>query len=183
MNEKENVVENENDMSNSETTTHENAQQQTPTLEDQLLEMKDKWLRSVAECENIRKRSIKDKEDALKYGITNFAKDMISITDYLEQALSSMATQEIEENPKLKAFYSGVEMTAKELHNLFDRHGIKKINPEEKKFDPNLHQAMMEVESDDHNEGEIVHIMQNGYTMHERLLRPSMVSVCKKNKS
>lgn len=149
-----------------------------PDLQEQLNAMKDQWLRAVAEVENTRRRAMREKEDALKYAATHFAKDMITITDYLEQALSTMNKDSLE-NENFKAFLQGVDMTAKELHNVFARHGIKKIDPDNKKFDPNLHQAMMEIPTDDHEPGQIVQIMQHGYTLHDRLLRPSMVGVSK----
>lgn len=150
-----------------------------PSLEEQLAQMKDQWIRAVAENENLRRRAEREKQDALKYAASHFARDMITITDYLEKALSTMQAYENEDDV-LKAFVSGVDMTAKELHNVFERHGVKKINPQDTKFDPNLHQAMMEVDSDEHEPGHIVHIMQHGYTMHDRLLRPSLVGVAKK---
>jgi molecular chaperone GrpE len=152
-------------------------QEETLSLEDELANMKDQWLRAVAESENLRRRAQKEKEDALKYAAVTFARDMITITDYIEQALASMEKSNAED---IKPFLTGVQMTANELQNVFSRHGIKKIDPLNKKFDPNLHQAMMEVESQDQEPGEIVSIMQHGYTMHDRLLRPSMVTVAKK---
>ncbi|PIZ34160.1 MAG: nucleotide exchange factor GrpE [Alphaproteobacteria bacterium CG_4_10_14_0_8_um_filter_37_21] len=150
-----------------------------PTLEEQLTAMKDQWLRSVAECENVRRRFEKEKEDALKYAATQFARDMIGITDFLEKALENVADRD-SLSESVKAFIEGVEMTQKEMHNAFSRHGVKKVDPENKTFDPNVHQAMIEVENPDVEPGKIVDIMQHGYTMHGRLLRPSMVSVSKK---
>jgi molecular chaperone GrpE len=150
-----------------------------PTLEEQLAAMKNQWLRSVAECENLRRRFEKEKEDALKYAATQFARDMISITDFLEKALESIKDKE-NLSDSMKAFIDGVEMTKREMHNAFDRQGVKKVNPEDKTFNPNLHQAMIEVEQPEIEPGKIVDIMQHGYTMHDRLLRPSLVSVAKK---
>lgn len=152
---------------------------QEPSAADQIAEMKDRWIRAVAETENLRKRFSKEKEDVLKYASTNFGKDVITITDYLDRALLSMNEGDVQDE-KLKAFIQGIEMTAKEIHNIFERHGIKKINPQDQLFDPNLHQAMMELDSPDHADGHVVHVMQSGYTLHDRLLRPAMVSVCKK---
>ncbi len=150
-----------------------------PTLEEQLAAMKDQWLRSVAECENLRRRFEKEKEDALKYAATQFARDMIGITDFVEKALANVADRDSLPD-SVKAFIEGIEMTQKEMHNAFNRQGVKKVDPENKTFDPNLHQAMVEVENPDVEPGKIVDIMQHGYTMHDRLLRPSMVSVSKK---
>ena len=165
---------------NEENTSEELQQEEAPSLEEQLTEMKDKWVRAIAEAENIRKRSKKEVEDTLKYATTNFARDMIVIADYVEQALSTMQQENVE-NEKMKAFISGIEMTVKEIHNTFERQGIKKIDISDKQFDPNLHQAMLEVESENHDVGQIVQQMQAGYKIHDRLLRPSMVSVCKKS--
>ena len=167
------------DLENTESNVEELPKKVEPTLEEQLASMKDQWLRSVAECENLRRRFEKEKEDALKYAATQFARDMISITDFLEKALENVADRD-SLSGAVKAFVEGVEMTQKEMHNAFDRHGVKKVDPENKTFDPNLHQAMIEVENNDVDPGSIVDIMQHGYTMHDRLLRPSMVSVAKK---
>ncbi len=157
----------------------ESSKIEEPTLEEQLLAMKDQWLRSVAECENLRRRFEKEKEDALKYAATQFARDMIGITDFLEKALESIDDKE-SLSDSMKAFIEGVEMTKKEMHNAFNRQGVKKVDPENKIFNPNLHQAMIEVEKPEVEPGTIVDIMQHGYTMHDRLLRPSLVSVSKK---
>ncbi|HCU06566.1 MAG TPA: nucleotide exchange factor GrpE [Holosporales bacterium] len=150
-----------------------------PTLEEQLIAMKDQWLRSVAECENLRRRFEKEKEDALKYAATQFARDMIGITDFLEKALESIEDKETLSD-SMKAFIEGVEMIKREMHNAFDRQGVRKVDPDNKTFNPNLHQAMIEVEKHEVEPGKIVDIMQHGYTMHDRLLRPSLVSVAKK---
>lgn len=150
---------------------------QEPSLEEQLAAMKDQWLRTVAESENLRRRFQKEKDDALKYASTNFARDMVGILDYLEKALELPRDSFSED---AKKFVEGVEMTARELTQIFDRHGIKKIETSGKPFDPNLHEAMLEVESPDSEPGTIVHVMQIGYTHHDRLLRPAMVTVAKK---
>ena len=165
---------------NEENTPKASKVEETPSLEEQLAEMKDKWVRSIAESENIKKRSKKEVEDTLKYATTSFARDMIVIADYVEQALSTMQQENVD-NEKMKAFISGIEMTIIEIHNVFERQGIKKIDISDKQFDPNLHQAMMEVESENHEAGQIVQQMQADYKIHDRLLRPSMVSVCKKS--
>lgn len=150
---------------------------QEPSLEEQLSLMKDQWLRSVAESENLRRRFQKEKEDALKYAASNFARDMVGIMDYLEKALEAPKDSFSEE---AKKFVEGVEITVRELKQIFDRYNIKKVDPENKVFDPNLHEAMLEIESPEHAPGEIVHVMQHGYVQHDRLLRPSMVTVAKK---
>lgn len=167
------------EMDAAENKVEDSPKNEEPTLEVQLLSMKDQWLRSVAECENLRRRFEKEKEDALKYAATQFARDMIGITDFLEKALDSI-TDKDSLPASMKAFIDGVEMTKREMHNAFDRHSIKKVDPDNKTFNPNLHQAMIEVEQPEIEPGKIVDIMQHGYTMHDRLLRPSLVSVSKK---
>ncbi|CAO5674444.1 MAG: Protein GrpE [Holosporales bacterium] len=162
---------------NLETDQQENAQQK-PALEEELAHVRDQWLRSIAESENLRRRFQKEKEDALKYSALSFAKDMIAIADSIDQALKSM--QAASQNELILPFFDGLKMTAQEINNVFSRQGIKKVDPENKKFDPNLHQAMMEVETSDHEPGTIVQILQDGYVMHDRLLRPSLVSVARK---
>ncbi|MBP9752707.1 MAG: nucleotide exchange factor GrpE [Proteobacteria bacterium] len=154
--------------------------EQKPSLEEELASYRDKWLRSVADAENLRRRFQKEKEDALKYASSSFAKDIIVIADYIEQALKTMEAAALN-NETIKPFVEGLKMTADEIHTVFSRQGIKKIDPENKKFDPNFHQAMMEVDVTEVEPGSIIQILQNGYTMHDRLLRPSLVSVAKKN--
>jgi len=150
-----------------------------PSLEEQLQAMKDQWLRAVADKENTLKRAQKEREDALKYSITSFAKDIITIGDYIEQAITLMNKNETIDQQAFQSFLEGVKMTAQALHQTFERHGIKKIPTQEQKFDPNFHQAVHEVPTNDHEPGTIITVMQEGYTLHDRLLRPSMVGIAK----
>jgi molecular chaperone GrpE len=147
-------------------------------LEKQLAEMKDNWLRAMAESENLRRRAHKEKEDALKYGAVNFGRDVVSVADNLHRALEScVVTEELPAN--IKALISGVEMTAKELLSAFEKHGIKRLSPMGEKFDPNFHQAMFEIETNEQASGTVMQVLQDGYIMHDRLLRPAMVGVAK----
>lgn len=160
----------------------EQPQSQEPSLEEQLAAMKDQWLRAMAETENLRRRSQKEREDALKYASTAFAKDMISIGDNLRRALETCPSHD-ELSESVKGLISGIEMTEKELETTFERHGIKKMIPLEDKFDPNLHQAMFEIPNSGKANGTVIQVLQAGYIMHDRLLRPAMVGVAKGDNS
>lgn len=144
-------------------------------IELELSEVKDQLLRSFAENENLRKRFQKEREDLLKYGVTNLAKDFLSIADNLQRALSSAngGTQE-------KGLVEGVELIIKELNSIFAKHGITCHRPKGEKFDPNLHQAVFEVEHAEHEPGTVIEVLQDGYLIYDRLLRPAMVGVSKK---
>lgn len=152
--------------------------QESNDVETEIAEIKDQLLRALAETENVRRRAAQDKEDALKYGTTHFARDMLSIADNLRRALEHVDKQALPDS--LKPFIEGVEITEKELLTVFERHGIKKVDPLGEKFDSHLHQAMLEQDSETYAPGTVVNVMQAGYTIHGRLLRPAMVTVSKK---
>jgi len=147
-------------------------------LEAEVAEMKDKSLRAMAEAENVRRRAEREREETSKYAITNFARDLLSVADNLRRALDSLP-EHLRENEELDNFLTGVEMTEKELLGAFEKHGIVPIQPEGEKFDHNYHQAMFEVESNDHPPGTVVQVVQTGYMIKDRLLRPAMVGVAK----
>ena len=142
-------------------------------------ELKDQRLRSVAELENYRKRSEKDQSDALKYGITNFAKEVISIRDNIERANASIL-DEIKSDEKIKPVVEGLELIHQSIISVLDRFEIKKIESIDQKFDHNFHQAMVEIERDDCEPGTVVQELIPGYMLHDRLLRHAMVGVSKK---
>lgn len=146
--------------------------------EAEINDLRDKLLRAVAETENVRRRSEKEKADAANYAVTNFARDILAIGDNLNRALETVP-EDVEIPDNIKNLIEGVKMTERELHNVFERHGIKKIDPKGEKFDHNLHQAMFETETDEHPSGTIIQVMQVGYRIKERLLRPAMVGVSK----
>ena len=141
-------------------------------------ELKDQRLRSIAELENYRKRSEKDQADALKYGIANFAKEVVSIRDNIERANASIV-DELKQEEKIKPVIEGLDLIQQSIISVLDRFGIKKIEAMDQKFDHNLHQAMIEIERDDCEPGIVVQELIPGYTLHDRLLRPSMVGVSK----
>ncbi len=147
--------------------------------ETQIAELNDQLLRSVAETENVRKRMRKEIDDGNKYAITGFARDVITVVENLYRATDSIKEESIEKSKSLKNLRDGVEMTLHELVNVMNRHGIKRISPEGEMFDHNLHQAMVQIDSDEHAAGTILQVMQAGYTIHDRLLQPAMVGVAK----
>jgi molecular chaperone GrpE len=153
--------------------------EETEDLQSQLDKMKDQWLRAVAELENTRKRAQKDREDALKYAATNFSRDILGVYDSLVRAADMVATGDQASNEN-KGFIDGVNLTLSELNNIFARHGIQKVDPLNQPFDPNFHQAMFEVPTADAEPGMVVQVMQIGFTIHDRLLRPALVGVSKK---
>jgi len=150
-------------------------------LNEEISSLKDQRLRAIAELENFRKRAEKDQSDALKYGISNFAKEIINISDNIERAQSSIP-EEAKNNDTIKPVIEGIDLIAQSVVTTFEKIGIKKIESLNEKFDHNLHQAMMEIENDDLEPGTIVQELIPGYTLHDRLLRPAMVGVSKKPK-
>ena len=148
-------------------------------LKEEVKILKEEKIRVLAEMENLRKRFDKEKIDSIKYGSINFARDILSPGDNLERALSAINKEE--DHPEsIKNLIEGLLMVKKELSSALEKNGITKIDSLDKKFDPNLHQAMMEIENNDLDEGIVVQEIQTGYMMHDRLLRPAMVGVSKK---
>ena len=149
-------------------------------LNEEITSLKDQRLRAIAELENFRKRAEKDQSDALKYGISNFAKEIINIRDNIERAQSSISN-EAKNNEAIKSVIEGIDLIAQSVVSTFEKIGIKKIESLNEKFDHNLHQAMMEIENEELEPGTIVQELIPGYTLHDRLLRPAMVGVSKKS--
>jgi molecular chaperone GrpE len=147
-------------------------------LEAELAEHKDRLLRALAETENTRRRAQREREDTLKYAITGFAKDLLSAADNLRRALDSLPEGEAQD-PRTRSLLAGVAATERELLSVFERHGIRRIDPQAERFDHNYHQAIFEAERADQPAGTIVEVLQPGYVLHERLLRPAMVGVAK----
>ena len=148
-------------------------------LNEEISDLKDQRLRAIAELENFRKRAEKDQSDALKYGVTNFAKEIINIRDNIERAQSSIS-DEVKTNEAVKSVVEGLDLIAQATVSTFAKIGIKKVESINQKFDHNLHQAMMEIEKDEMEPGTIVQEILPGYILHDRLLRPAMVGVSKK---
>jgi molecular chaperone GrpE len=143
-------------------------------------ELKDRALRVAAEMENLRRRTARDVHDARAYAIANFARDMLSVSDNLRRAIDAVPAEAKEgHDAGLKSLMEGVEMTERSMQTAMERHGVKKLNPEGEKFDPNFHQAMFEVPNPDVPANTVLQVVQPGYSIGERVLRPAMVGVSK----
>jgi molecular chaperone GrpE len=143
-------------------------------------EFKDKLLRTLAEMENLRKRTEREVGDARVYAVSNFARDVLAVADNMHRALETVEAELKEHgDPKMKALIEGVELTERELMKVLEKHGVKKFSPEGEKFDPNMHEAMYEVPTQDLPAGHVAQVMQAGYMLGERILRPAMVGVSK----
>ncbi len=143
-------------------------------------EMKDKLLRTLADMENLRRRTEKEVADARAYAVTAFARDMLTVADNIHRALDSVpAEARAAMDGALKALVEGIELTERDLLKTMERHGVRKLSPEGEKFDPNLHQAMFEVPNPEVPSGQVVQVVQDGYVIGERVLRPAMVGVAK----
>lgn len=147
-------------------------------------ELKEKHLRALAEVENTRRRAERDRVDATQYAVTRFARDMLAVSDNLQRALAHLPQEARADAPAaLKAVLEGVEATERQLAAALEQHGIKPIDTKDAKFDPHLHQAIAEVPADDRPPGSIVDVVQTGYVISDRLLRPAMVTVARGNGS
>jgi molecular chaperone GrpE len=143
-------------------------------------EARDRMLRTLAEMENLRKRTSREVADARTYGITGFARDVLDIADNLQRALDALpAEARAGADPGLKALIEGVELTERSLLNTLEKNGVKKFDPSGGKFDPNFHQAMYEVPDASVPSGTVVQVMQSGFMIGERILRPALVGVSK----
>ena len=169
----------DNNDTNEKPAEEETQETEEDILKEEIKTLKEEKIRVLAEMENLRKRFDREKIDSIKYGSINFARDILSPGDNLERALSAI-NQEEEHPQSIKNLIEGLLMVKKELSTALEKNGITKIESLDKKFDPNLHQAMMEIENNDLEEGIVVQEIQTGYMMHDRLLRPAMVGVSKK---
>jgi len=153
---------------------------QIEMLTDEVGNLKDRLLRLAAEMENTRKRLEREKAEAALYAATNFAKDLLSVADNMQRALSSLSPDaRSTADEATRSLLAGVEVVERELLNTFQRHGIRKLTTVGQKFDPNMHQALFEVPTADQPPGTVVQEMQSGFAIGERCLRPAMVGVAK----
>jgi len=141
-------------------------------------ELKDRLLRSLAEMENLRRRTEREVADARAYGVTNLARDILTVADNLARALDSVPAEAREAaDAALKALIEGVELTERDLHAALGRHGVTKLSPQGEKFDPNFHQAMYQAPNSDLPAGAVAEVIQDGWKIGERVLRPALVGV------
>lgn len=152
---------------------------QIATLDKSLAEANDKMLRALAEVENMRRRSERERQDTAKFSVSSFARDLLTVSDNLRRALNAIPTEQRENNEHLKTIFTGVEATERELLRVFESNGIKKIEPLNQKFDPNLHEVLFEVVTLDKPANTVVQVIEPGYMIHDRLLRPARVGVAK----
>ncbi len=143
-------------------------------------DLRDRYLRLAAEMDNLRRRTERDVKDAKSYSVAGFARDMLAVSDNLRRALDAIPTEARSAGEAgLNALIEGVEMTERSMLAALERHGVKKLEPEGQKFDPNFHQAMFEVPNPDVPNNTVVQVVQAGYTIGDRVLRPAMVGVAK----
>ena len=147
-------------------------------LEAEVARLKDRMLRALAETENVRKRAAKDREDAMKFAVTGFARDLLEIADNFRRALDSVpADARAGGDDLLKNLLDGIEATERSMLRTFEKHGIKKLDPMDQPFDPNFHEVMFEAPIPGKAAGTVFQVMEPGYTLNERLLRPARVGV------
>ena len=150
------------------------------SLDRELAEAKDRLLRALADMDNMRKRTEREVADARVYGISNFARDILGVADNMHRAMQALDDElRAKADESLKALLDGVELTERELINVLEKHGVKRIEPLGQKFDPNRHQAMYEIEDASVPSGSVIQVMQAGYLIGERVLRPALVAVSK----
>ena len=170
--------------SEAEPETEAEAEAETPAdptavLQAEVAALRDQLLRALAETENLRRRSQREREDALKYAAVPFMRDLIGVVDNLRRAMDSVSPEALEADEHLKTLMAGLEMTEKELATVFERHHIVKIDPLGERLDPHSHEAMFEVPDPETPSGTVVQVVQAGYRLHDRLLRPAQVGVAK----
>jgi molecular chaperone GrpE len=155
------------------------AEQVTAALE-AAAEFKDKLLRTLAEMENLRKRTEREVADARAYGVTGFARDVLAVADNMHRALETLGPElRAQADAKLTALIEGVELTERELMKVLEKNGVTKFSPQGEKFDPNVHQAMYEVQDSNVPPGHVAQVIQAGYMLGDRVLRPALVAVVK----
>ena len=147
--------------------------------ESEIAELKDKLLRNLAEMENLRRRSQKDREEALKYASANFARDMLTVADNLRRAIESIPEEGDPDGAALLGFIEGIALTEKELLSALERHKIQRIEPMGEKFNPQFHEALFEIPTNDAPHGTVMQVIETGYIIHDRLLRPAKVGIAK----
>ena len=150
------------------------------SLDRELAETKDRLLRTLADMDNMRKRTEREVADARVYGISNFARDIVGVADNMHRAMAALDDElRAKADEPTKVLLEGVELTERELMNVLEKHGVKRVEPLGQKFDPNRHQAMYEIEDASVPAGSVIQVMQAGYMIGDRMLRPALVAVAK----
>lgn len=149
------------------------------TLEEQLDRMKNQMIRALAEAENTRKRAIKERRDTSKFAVSSFARDILNVADNLRRAIESIPAEILEEFQQVKNMTEGIEATERELLRCFEKNGIVKLEPLDEKFDPNFHEVMFEAPVPGKENSTIIQIIEPGYTINGRILRPARVGIAK----
>lgn len=153
---------------------------QIAALEAEKTDLKDKLLRLMADMENLRRRTEREVADARTYAVANFARDMLNVADNVRRAIESVPEEaRASAEGAFKGLIEGIDLTERDLLKTLERHGVKKLDPQGQKFDPNVHQAMFEVPNPDVPNGTVVQVVQSGYVIGDRVLRPAMVGVAK----
>jgi molecular chaperone GrpE len=153
-------------------------EERVAAVEAELADARDRLLRALAETENVRRRAEREREDTQKYAISGFARDLLTVVDNLRRALDAMPEAEITD-PRAKSLLDGVAATERELLAALERHGMTRIDPMGEPFDHNFHQAIFEAERPGAAAGTVIEVLQPGYVLHDRLLRPAMVGIAK----
>ena len=152
-------------------------------LEEALAQTKEQMMRTVAEAENGRKRALKEREDASRYAVSKFSKDLLSVADNLRRALEAVPADLLEQQPQIKNLTDGIAATERELLRSFEKNGIQKLEPLNEPFNPNFHEVMFEAPMPDKENGTIIQVIEPGYTLNGRILRPARVGVAKNESS
>jgi molecular chaperone GrpE len=163
----------------STTPANDEAATRIQQLEEEVARLKDQHLRALAEAENIRRRTLKERDDAVKYGVSSFARDLLDVADNLRRAIEAVPRDHREDSILMKNLITGVEATERQLEAALTQCGVTKIDALGQMFDPNLHRAMQEVDAPNSPPGSILQVFQTGYRIHDRLLREAMVVIAR----
>jgi molecular chaperone GrpE len=177
-NEAKNSKKSEQEQKVEETQEQNSLEDELKKCQEELANQKNEYLRAYADLENTKKRLEKDKNNAVAFANEAFAKDLLTVLDTFENALNSIEQIKSSDEESIEKIKEGIKLTYDKLLSVLKKHGVEEVSCDGE-FDPNYHQAVMQVESDEHNSGDIVQVLQKGYTLKDRLLRPAMVSSCK----
>lgn len=159
--------------------SHHKTDEHIKTLEEEKAVLKDQLMRALADAENTRRRAQREREDASRFAISGFSKDLLSVADNLRRALDAMPAELVNSNPQLKNLTDGIEATERELLRTFEKNGIEKLDPIDQPFDPNFHEVMFETPIPGKAGGTVIQVIEAGYTLNGRILRPARVGIAK----